>query len=73
MDLTKFLGIYIDDELTWRDGILNVCRKTAMCIAIFNKVKCILNTKSMYVLYCALIFPHLTYCVDVWAIITKQT
>ena len=36
-----------------------------MCIAILNKVKYILNTKSMYALYCALILPHLTYCVPV--------
>ena len=37
-----------------------------MCIAILNKVEYVLNTKSMYALYCALILPHLTYCVEVW-------
>ena len=37
-----------------------------MCIAILNKVKYILNTKSMNALYCAHILPHLTYCVEVW-------
>ena len=37
-----------------------------MCIAILNKVKYVLSTKSMYVLYCALIPSHLTYCVEVW-------
>ena len=37
-----------------------------MRIAILNKVKYILNTRSMYALYCALIQPYLTYCVEVW-------
>ena len=66
MDPTKNLEVYIDDKLTWKYHISDVCKKTSMCIAIMNKVKYILNTKSMYALYCALILPHLTYCVEVW-------
>ena len=31
-----------------------------MCIAISNKVKYIVSTKSMYALYCAMILPHIT-------------
>ena len=33
---------------------------------ILNKVTYILNTKSIYALYCAQILPHLTYCDEVW-------
>ena len=64
--LTKFFGVYIDDKLTWKDHISNACMKTSMCIAILNKVKYILNTNSIYALYCALILPHLAYHVKVW-------
>ena len=60
------LGVCIDDKLTWKYHISDVCKKIFMCIAILNTVKYILNTKSMYALYCALILPHLTYCVEVW-------
>ena len=66
VDLTKNLGVYIDDKLSWKYHISDVCKKTSMCIAILNKVRYILNTKSMCALYCALILPHLTYCVQVW-------
>ena len=66
VDFTKNLGIYIDDKLTWKYHISDVCKKTSMCIAIMNKVKYILNTTSMHALYCALILPQLTYCVEVW-------
>ena len=56
------LGVYIDNKLKRKDHISNVCKKTDMCIAIFYKVKHILNTKSMCASYCTLILPHLTYC-----------
>ena len=53
----------MDYEQTRKDHISNVCKKTAMWIAILNKVKYILNTKFMYALYCALILQHPAYCV----------
>ena len=31
-----------------------------------NKTKNILNTKSLYLLYCSLVLPHISYCVEVW-------
>ena len=49
----------------WNVHISNVCKKASMCIAILNKVKYIIYGKSMYALYCALVLPHLTYCVEV--------
>ena len=61
MDSIKFFGVNIDDEQTWKDHISNVCKKAAMWIAIFNKVKYILNTKCMHALYCALILPNLAF------------
>ncbi len=36
-------------------------------IAILNRTKHILNEiKTLYILYCALIVPYITYCVEVW-------
>ena len=65
VDSTKISGVFIDDRLAWKYHISDACRKISMCIAILNKVEYVLNTKSMYALYCALILPHLTYCVEV--------
>ena len=44
-------------------------------IAILNKTKYILCQKSLYLLYCSLIVPYITYCVEVWgnAYITNTT
>ena len=52
--------------ITMKDHISYICKKTTLCIAIWNKVKYILNTKCMYALYYALILPHLQYCLEVW-------
>ncbi len=35
-------------------------------IAILNRTKHILNDKTLYISYCALIVPYITYCVEVW-------
>ena len=52
MDLTKFFGVYIDDKLTWKDHISNVCKKTSMCIVILNKVEHILSTDYVCFILC---------------------
>ena len=51
MDSAKVLGVYIDDNLTWKDHISNVCKKAAMCIAILNKVIYIYQLQSICKLY----------------------
>ena len=49
----KFLGIYIDEGLTWKSHISYICKK------IFKSTK-----KSLYY---TLIYPYLTYCTTVWS------
>ena len=60
---TNFFGVYIDDRLSWKDRISNVCKKTFMCLGILNKVKYILNTNFVYALYYALTLQYHTYCI----------
>ncbi len=61
----KFLGVIIDHKLCWKSHI-NVKTKMSKSIAILNRTKHILNEKTLYILYCALIVPYITYCVEVW-------
>lgn len=39
------------------------CQKT---IAILHKSKYFLNQSTLYILYCSLILPYVTYCVEIW-------
>ncbi len=62
----KFLGVIIDHKLCWKSHINHVKTKISKSIAILNIIKHIFNEKALYILYCALIVPYITYCVEVW-------
>ena len=47
----KFLGIYIDEKLSWKRHISQICSKMARSIFFINKVKNILPTFALKILY----------------------
>ena len=49
--VAKFLVVYIDEKLSWKRHTAMVREKVAKSIGIINKVKNILNTKSLFSLY----------------------
>ena len=62
----KFLGIIIDNKLCWKPHIVNIKSKLSKTVAILYKLKQIVNKNSLHLLYCSLMVPYLTYCVEVW-------
>ena len=62
----RFLGVIIDDELTWKAHIAQVKSKVCKNIFVLNKAKYMLNYKAMRILYCSLILSYLGYCAAVW-------
>lgn len=62
----KFLGITIDNKLSWKSHIGHIQRKISKNIAIINKAKYVLNYKALYILYSSLILSYLTYGIEVW-------
>ncbi len=62
----KFLGVIIDDKLCWKPHINNVKTKMSKTMAILYETKDFLNKKSLYTLYCSLLLPSMTYCVEIW-------
>ena len=63
---TKFLGIYIDENLSWKSHIQNITKKVARATGILYKVRRILDTNTLRNLYFTFVYPYLTYCVHVW-------
>ena len=63
---TKFLGVFIDHKLTWKEHINYGRGKICKCIAMLNKVKHLLNKSSLHMLYNSLFTSYLTYCAEVW-------
>ena len=62
----KFLGMTIDENLTWKSHIDNVCKLCSRNIGVLNKVKHFLPKPSLYQLYCAFILPYLSYGILLW-------
>jgi len=69
---TKFLGIHIDENLTWRSHIDNVAKSISRGIGILYKLKYFVPEKILFSLYCTLILPHINYCVLVWGNAAKK-
>lgn len=64
---TKFLGITLDKNLSWKTHISNISSKIAKNIGIINKIKSILPERILLSLYYTMVFPYLSYCNIVWA------
>lgn len=62
----KFLGITIDDKLTWKQHISEVSKKLSKSNGVINRLKNFLPKKSLLTLYNALVLPHLNYSLLVW-------
>ena len=63
---TKFVGIHIDEGLTWQHQINHVRKKMATGIYILNTHKRLLDQKCKVMLYNALIKSHLEYGLAAW-------
>lgn len=62
----KFLGVIIDSKLNWKTHIRHIQGKVSKSISIINKAKYYIDYHALRLLYCSLILPYLTYCVEVW-------
>lgn len=63
---SKFLGVVIDDCLSWTKHIQEILSKISKNFGVLCRVKHILSTRNMYTLYCSLILPYLQYCCLIW-------
>ena len=61
---TVFLGVILDEHLSWKLHILSVSRKISKSI-IYKSSFCLPKT-SLHCLYYSLVYPYLLYCVSVW-------
>ena len=62
----KFLGLYIDKHLTWKEHINIICSKIARAIFAINRVKHFIPHKALKSLYYTLIHNHITYGIHAW-------
>ena len=63
---SKFLGVIIDNKLSWKDHISFVWRKVTRGIGVIIKARKVLHSESMICLYNSFIYPYMIYCNQVW-------
>ena len=63
---TKFLGIRIDEHMTWKTHISYITNKTSKLSGIVAKLRHYLDIKTLRNIYYTMIYPYLTYCNIVW-------
>ena len=63
---TKFLGVIIDEELSWLPQIKKLSQKLNCQIGTLNRIKNNIPVKFYKDLYFTLFESHLSYCISVW-------
>src|ERR1043165_78987 len=66
VESTKFLGVYLDEKLTWKNHIDHISLKISRGLSIMSRVRNILPLHVILMLYHTMIYPYLTYCNIVW-------
>ena len=67
----KFLGIYVDQNLSWNDHINYLLTKLRCGYGVVCKIKPLLNKAALLHLYNSLINSHLQYCITNWCFGSK--
>lgn len=64
--VTNFLGVLIDNNLTWNHHIEHIAHKVSKGVGILNRVRHLLPRRILVTLYNTLMLPYFTYCNVVW-------
>jgi hypothetical protein len=67
VETSKYLGIFIDENLNWHTHIQYIINKLLKFCSIFYKLRSIIPYQILKKLYFSLVHPHLNYCVEFYA------
>jgi len=65
-DSVKFLGVYLDNNLTFKHHILNVSGKISRNLGVLCRLREFVPKFIMQSLYYTLINPYILYAIEVW-------
>ena len=68
---STFLGVIIDDNLTWNDHLRHITTSISRGIGILFKLKPFVPQTALFLLYNTMVLPYITYCNIVWASCAK--
>ena len=65
-DSIKYLGVVIDQKLNWKSHITNCTAKLGKCLWAINKLRQYTTIPILKLVYFALAYPHIQYCISSW-------
>ena len=68
----KFLGVYIDQQLSWKFHICQKNNQLSRNIGVLSRLKKMIPCNILQILYHSIIMPHLTYGVIAWGNTCKK-
>jgi len=71
VDSVKYLGVYLDQNITWSNQLDYLSTKLSRSAGIFSKLRYYLNTKTLVDMYHALFNSHLQYGILCWGSTTE--
>ena len=69
----KYLGVYIDDKLTWKKHVNTVCSKIGKDCWALARLRNYVNQKTLLKVYHAMIQSHIQYCISTWGAASQST
>ena len=66
VDVFTFLGLTIQENLSWKAHIRKVGIKISRVIGIIGRLRNYLPSNILRIIYNSLILPHLNYCLLIW-------
>ena len=68
----KYLGVVIDEKMSWKNHVNYLCSKLAKGCWSISKLRNYVDLHTSRILYYSLIYPHLQYCISSWERATKS-
>ena len=66
-EVTKYLGVHVDENLEWKPHIQDLCLSLRKYVGIFYKLSQKLPIKILKMLYFSLIHPRILYAIEIYA------
>jgi hypothetical protein len=62
----KFLGVIIDQNLSWKNHVDHICRKIGKALGVLHRIRHQVPETVMFHLYNSLIMSHISYAISVY-------
>ena len=69
----KFLGLNINNKLSWTEQVYYIINKLNTCEYLLKRTKFLLPESSLKTIYCAYAQSHLTYGIQIWGCMLNNT